>query len=283
MSVVSIETVAVDDAQLWTATTGDGDDAVVLCHGGPGLSDNLGDIAAMVDDLARVHRYDQRAGGRSTGGPPFTVERFVDDLDALRSHWHHRSWVVIGHSWGGWLGLRYAMRHPAHVAGIVTIGTPPPPKDWQEKYRARRAARMTSDERSFFDDHRRRRNAGEPISNEDERRWASLSWRADFVEPAVAERHLPLFEFPANHEVNRALNAEMDSWEATGDIPAQLALLEVPVLLIHGDGDPRPAAFSVAEALPRAELVVVADAGHFPWMERPQAVADVLRDFLTPS
>src|SRR3954453_5584332 len=103
MSAPLIETVAVDRAALWTATTGDASTGVVLCHGGPGLSDNLGNLAGMIYDLAVVHRYDQRAGGRSTGDPPFTVDRYVDDLEGLRAHWDHPSWIVGGHSWGGWL------------------------------------------------------------------------------------------------------------------------------------------------------------------------------------
>ena len=36
-----------------------------LVHGGPGLSNNLAPVAEMVEDLARVHLYDQRGGGRS--------------------------------------------------------------------------------------------------------------------------------------------------------------------------------------------------------------------------
>jgi proline iminopeptidase len=95
------ERVAVDDAELWTETTGQGERTVVLCHGGPGLSDILGPVASMIDDLAVVHRYDQRAGGRSTGRRPFTVDRFVEDLEALRQYWAHPAWVVGGHSWGG--------------------------------------------------------------------------------------------------------------------------------------------------------------------------------------
>jgi hypothetical protein len=86
------------------------------------------------------------------------------------------------------------MRHPSRVAAIVTIGSPPP-KDWQEGYRAKRIACMTVKERLFFEDHRYRRNAGDPISDEDEQRWANLSWRADFVDPAVAEQHAPPFSF----------------------------------------------------------------------------------------
>jgi len=60
------EHVAVDGAELWCATSGHGP-GLVLAHGGPGMSDNLGPVAAMVDDLATVHRFDQRACGRSSG------------------------------------------------------------------------------------------------------------------------------------------------------------------------------------------------------------------------
>jgi proline iminopeptidase len=131
------ETVMVGGADLWTETSGSGP-PVALLHGGPGLSDKLGSLASLFDDLALVHRYDQRGGGRSTGDPPFTVDRFVADLDALRTHWGHPSWIVAGHSWGGWLSLLYALRFPSRVRGIITIGTPPPPSDdWQPGYRLR--------------------------------------------------------------------------------------------------------------------------------------------------
>ena len=105
----------------------------------------------------------------------------------------------------------------------------------------------------------------------------------NFVDRAVAERHVPLFAFAVNHDVNRALNEEMDRWDATTGIPAQLALIDGPVLMIHGGGDPRPAPVSIAEALPRAELVLIADAGHLPWMERLDEVAAALRRFLSAS
>jgi proline iminopeptidase len=51
--------------------------------------------------------------------------------------------------------------------------------------------------------------------------------------------------------------------------------------MIHGAGDPRPAALAIAEALPQAELAVIPDAGHFPWIERPDEVATALRAFLS--
>jgi proline iminopeptidase len=94
------ETIELDDgARLWTTTEGDGR-AVALCHGGPGGTDTLAPLAGLLVDRCRVHRYDQRACGRSSGGRPFTMRRWVADLDALRRHWGHRRWVVAGHSFG---------------------------------------------------------------------------------------------------------------------------------------------------------------------------------------
>jgi proline iminopeptidase len=89
-SAVRTQFVPVGAATLWRQTSGQGR-PLVLCHGGPGMSDNLEPLAQMVEDLMTVHRFDQRAGGRSTGvGEGQTVADAVADLEALRAHWGHR-------------------------------------------------------------------------------------------------------------------------------------------------------------------------------------------------
>jgi molybdenum cofactor cytidylyltransferase len=112
--------VEVEGASLWTATQGGGV-PLVLCHGGPGLSDNLGPIAEMVDDLALVHRYDQRGSGRSRSSGPFDVEAFVADLEALRRRWGHERCLAGGHSWGANLALCYALAHPDRTLGVIYL------------------------------------------------------------------------------------------------------------------------------------------------------------------
>jgi proline iminopeptidase len=57
-------TIAVNGADLWVAEQGTGR-PLVLCTGGAGLCDYLGPVAAMVEDLARVYRFDPRGCGRS--------------------------------------------------------------------------------------------------------------------------------------------------------------------------------------------------------------------------
>jgi len=237
----------------------------------------------MIGDLATVYRYDQRGGGRSTGDPPFTVARFVEDLEALREHWGHAAWVVGGHSWGAWLSLMYAMAHGSRVTAIIGLDMPPPPSEgWRESYQRVRDSRLSSREQTFFEEIRQRRRSGEPISAEEERQSVHLNWRTDFAQPdAIPDFNRdPLFAFPANHEVNRALVEEMDGFAATRDVAPSLGSIRAPAMFIHGTGEPRPPPESVIAALPNAHLRTIDDAGHLPWFEQPTTVAGALREFL---
>jgi len=63
-----------------------------------------------------------------------------------------------------------------------------------------------------------------------------------------------------------------------------LKQLSVPALVVAGEQDavvPVESARAMAEALPRARLVVVAGAGHVPSVEEPEATASALREFLS--
>lgn len=105
--------VRVDDGvRLWTATAGAGPTAVVLCHGGAGMWDYLQPVATMLTDVARVHRWEQRGCDRSDRTGPYSIARYVADLEFLRHHFGHQRWVVAGHSFGAGLALRYALAHP---------------------------------------------------------------------------------------------------------------------------------------------------------------------------
>ncbi len=87
----------------------------MLCHGGAGWVDYLSPVAAMVADLATVHRYDQRRTG------PHTVARYVEDLEEIRLHFGYDQWTVGGHSWGSDLALCYALEHPDRTTGLLYL------------------------------------------------------------------------------------------------------------------------------------------------------------------
>lgn len=93
--------------------------ALVLCHGGPGLWDNLDDLAGLLGDLFTVWTYDQRGCGRSGGQDgPYTVNRFTSDLEAVRGATGSERIIVGGHSWGAALALLW-VEHPLEMRRAV--------------------------------------------------------------------------------------------------------------------------------------------------------------------
>lgn len=276
-----IETVELRDAALWTRTSGVGP-PLVLAHGGPGMSDNLGLLARMVDDLVTVHRYDQRACGRSTGlAAGQTVETAVHDLDALRRHWGHDSWIVGGHSWGAALALFYALRHPRRTRAVVYLSGPGVSAR-ADRPRARpRRERLSDGEREQFDELLRTAGTGQdPAAQE---RLAHLLWRTSFSDPARAPDFAaaPLFDYPCNTAAAEELSRSATQRLRAG-LAEEAATLDVPVLIVHGEDDPLPVegALDLADRLPNAELAVLPGVGHLPWLEDEGALAAPLRAFL---
>lgn len=267
-----------DGALLWTATTGAGS-PVVCCHGGPGLWDYLRDVALLLEDSHRVIRFDQRGGGRSTGDEgPFTLARAVDDLEQLREALGLHSWAVLGHSWGAELALRYAAAHPQRTSAVVYLGGIGAGNAWREPYLAERNDRLGADLPRWQE------LSDRPRSTREEREWCLLQWSPDFS-PAGSPRAYAAALWgtrPQHAVVNWRANTELMSDSATNDLREAAQHVSAPVLLLHGRDDPRPwtATDGLLAALPRARRIVLHEAGHAPWVERPEAVRAAILEAL---
>jgi proline iminopeptidase len=276
------ETVTADDGvRLWACRSGRGE-PLVLCHGGPGLWDMFEDVAGLLADLATVHRWDQRGCGRSQPcAGPWTTERFVADLDAVREHFGLERMTLLGHSWGAQLALSYALAHPERVAALVYVsGTGiGPDSDWhgahEENFRARLGERTERHARWGELTGRER------LSEAEERESAVLRWSAEFVD---GERDLEYAGrmaepwFGVNYDCNSALNAERKRIWATPELHAACQALDLPVLIVDGARDirPRSAVDSLERALPRVRRVILPEAGHLPWVEDPEGFREAV-------
>ncbi|MEV4416446.1 alpha/beta hydrolase [Catellatospora sp. NPDC049609] len=101
---------APDGASLVLHSTGTGP-GVVLVHGGGVTIDVYRRLITRLADRFTVHAYNRR--GRQDAPArrePYSVEHEVDDLGALLAHTGARN--VIGHSYGGFVALRAALRLP---------------------------------------------------------------------------------------------------------------------------------------------------------------------------
>ncbi|GCE29529.1 hypothetical protein KDA_50130 [Dictyobacter alpinus] len=107
----------------------------MLCNGGPGFEDYLAPIAAMIDDLVQVHRWEQRGCGRSTAVPPYDHATCLADLERLREDFGYDRWIIGGHSWGADLALDYATNYPQHVLALVYMAGTGITDEWWPEFR----------------------------------------------------------------------------------------------------------------------------------------------------
>jgi proline iminopeptidase len=176
---------AVNDTRLWVAERGDGE-PIVLCSGGPGCCDYLGPVAAMLDDRARVYRFEPRGCGRSAADGPYDLSTWLADLEALRVALAHERWVVGGHSAGADFALAYALTYPERVRALISLsaGGIQDDRQWHAVYeagRARRTSRLPDFEHPF---------------NPEVNRVGTASWRAFIKRPRVL-REIADLQIPA--------------------------------------------------------------------------------------
>jgi 2-succinyl-6-hydroxy-2,4-cyclohexadiene-1-carboxylate synthase len=196
----------------------------------------------------------------------FRTHSFEGRLGELREMARPGS-VPVGYSMGGRLALHVAVREPERFAALVTVGASP-----------------GIDERS----ERERRRAGD----EELAAWMERSTIADVV--SRWER-LPVFEGQSEElvEAQRAgrlahdpkLLAHLLRTAGQGTLPGiwdRLPRLSIPVLALAGERDRRymAAARRIALLAPRGDALPVMGAGHAAHLERPEATAELLLEFL---
>ncbi|NUT07503.1 MAG: alpha/beta hydrolase [Hamadaea sp.] len=131
-------TIRVEHTALHVGVTGQGPDVVVLT-GGPGCVQYL-----EQNEIAPLHHrawYPEPRGVGRSGGGPHGMERAIADLEGIRAAVGIDAWIVVGHSWGCDLAVRYAVEHPEVVTAVVGIAGRGPQRDrtWSQAYEAGKA------------------------------------------------------------------------------------------------------------------------------------------------
>lgn len=229
--------------------------------------DYLEPLATLLDDAFTVARFEQRGCGRSTGTGPYTIAQAVDDLEQLRAALRVDRWAVLGHSWGAELALRYAAHHPNRTTAVLYVAGIGAGEDYLEGYIAERDRRLGTDLRRWEELRGRARTPDEECE------WCLLQWRPDFAPSADPLEHARALwrTRPDGVALNATANRELWADRTTENLLDLARGLPVPVTMLFGADDPRPwsAADALYEALPRVRRLVLDDAGHAPWVERP--------------
>ncbi len=262
---------SVNDTSLHYVTVGEGLPCLVM-HGGLGFDhtylhpslDRLGDALQMV-------YYDHRGNGRS-GRPPkdtMTHAQFAADAEGLALHLGFDKVAVIGHSYGGFIALEFALRYPHRVSHLILLDTAPA-MNYGEEIMANAVRKGATEEMLAV--------LNEEWSSDDAMRQRfPLIWSLYFknFDPAVANR---LIENAILTVAGGAREGEMASYNVT----PRLGEIHTPTLILVGRDDficPPSQAHILHEGIPNSELVIFENSGHLPWVEEPDTFFDTVHDW----
>jgi proline-specific peptidase len=124
--------------KVWYRIVGDHEDRgklPLLClHGGPGAThDYLEPLEAMVATGRRAIFYDQLGAGNSDhphNPSLWTVPLFVEELGVVRQALGLERVHILGQSWGGMLGMEYALTQPSGLASLIIADSPASMPQW---------------------------------------------------------------------------------------------------------------------------------------------------------
>ena len=275
--------VDVPGGKVWYRIDGDGPGTpLVVLHGGPGASSYYLESLARLGDDRPVVFYDQLGAGRSDMPSDTTlwrIERFMAELDSVRSRLGLREIHLLGHSWGTMLATDYLLAGAEGVRSVVMASPALSVALWE---RDADTLILTLPD-----------SIQEAIRIHE----ADGNFESPAYQAAVTEFYARFLTLRGGPEVDSTFahfGAELygymwgpSEFTATGtlrdyDRTPRLGELNLPVLYTTGEFDEaRPTTVAYFQSLtPGAEFAIIPGSAHLTTIDAPEAFADTVRRFL---
>jgi proline-specific peptidase len=256
-------------------------------HGGPGAAhDYLESLEAMAATGRRVIFYDQLGCGKSaTPSNPsmWTVDLYVEEVNVVRQALGLASLHLLGQSWGGMLGMEYALTQPAGLVSLTVASSPASMIQWVEEANRLREELPPEVQQTLLR-HEEAGTTGDPAYEQAmmafyKRHVCRLDPYPDFVNRTFAA----IVEHP---EVYNTMNGPSEfhviGTLKTWDIIARLGEIRVPTLVTSGRYDEATPAIAetVHHGIPGSEWVLFEHSSHMAHAEELDRYIQVLDDFL---
>lgn len=268
-----------DNEKLYCYIAGAGEPIIVL-NGGPGLPSSY--LLPQMLDLADTNLvifYDQRATGKSTGEineQTMQIARFVKDIAWIINHFQFEKVCLLGHSWGAFLAMSYAISYPSEVSKLILLNSTPICSEKKDSlsssepdlYEAMISKIMKS--KAFLD------HDGAGIS-----KFYEETFKLFFCdETKISDLNLTMSDEAAVNSVLVHYYFEQTFFKHY-DIREQLKSLRVPSLVIYGKENDLPAVVSQTISRHLSNSICIGlNGGHFSFIEAKEALFENIHKFL---
>lgn len=254
---------------------------MIILHGGPGFDHTyLRPWLDPVSEVAQLVYVDLRGCGRSQrhSHEYYQLGIMADDIVQLCKALAVDRPIVLGQSFGGFVALSLAQRHPDFASGIVLFDTSPA---WTGGYDLDALEQLVGGEYGReLREIAHRESTGQATEAEIkrfEKEIMPLYWHQGFKPEFIDE----LYNNPlVNMDIATYM---MGSLSKEYDLRPHLAEMQTPALILQGRYDwvtPLTGALEMAEKLPHAQLHMFENSGHMVFMEEPEELVTVLKHWI---
>jgi len=262
----------------------------VFLHGGPGMWHD--ELVPSFFGFAKDHQcilYDQRGNGKSLmekiDETNFTTDLLVDDLEELRKAFGIEKMNIVGHSWGGLLGMYYASKYPQNVKRLLLIDPAPVNTELLMKSYENMMGRFSEADwnrlQAMYESEAY--IEGYPDAHNEAMR---LSEGVTFHNEQAREEYFKIAVFDEVKAKNMtAINGPARNMKLNITVQDQLQNITCPTLIVQGRED-----FIVPEAaelahnlIMNSKLVFIPESGHYPFMEAAASFFSALNTFIEES
>ncbi|MFP6663378.1 MAG: alpha/beta hydrolase [Deltaproteobacteria bacterium] len=255
------------------------DASPLMClHGGMAHSRFFDFLAPRLRDVARPFALDRRGHGESDWTEPgnYGFRRDIEDIEAACMQVDPAPWILLGHSQGGVLSVPLALRQRLPLRALILLDMPfdplaPSMRRTGDRLRRVPQIRYPSWEVATrgFQPYPLPHKANDAVVEH----LAGHSFRASDEGGFLSKFHWARMRGPRDPDGNML-----------ADFPDRFREIKIPVLVLRGGESSILPANEYAEMVarfPAATGAEIAGTTHSLHLEKPEAVAEVIRDFLT--
>jgi len=263
---------------------------VMVLHGGPGAGHNY--CEPIADVLAQTGRaavlYDQIGCGNSTHLPDkpkefWTPELFMEELVLLTQHLGiSNKYNIVGQSWGGMLGMQFAISKPKGLNAMVIADSPASMEVWVSEANKLRKELPPEVEATLL-----KHEAAETTEDPEYVAAVDVFYSRHLCRIPQPPYVVASFEqLAADPTVYHTMNGPSE-FHVIGslkhwDIRPQLKEISTPTLLVSGQYDEATPAMvkEIHGLIPGSKWELFAESSHMPHVEEPAKFKRVVAEFL---
>jgi pimeloyl-ACP methyl ester carboxylesterase len=236
--------------------------AVALIHGGPGATGEMEPVAReLATDFGILEPIQTKT----------TVDGQVEELKTTLEENTHQPVVLIGFSWGAWLSYIVTAKYPKLVKKLILVGSGPYEPHYLSQIGETRLSRLTQAEQEEYEVIITLLNDPDGEGKSEKfTRLGQLAAKTDRFDAADIPYTRPDLGAAAGNQFHGVLK-EAQEMRSDGSLLEFANQIQCPVVAIHGDYDPHPAAGvqkPLSARLDDFRFIMLANCGHNPWIER---------------